>query len=254
MHIEAIPQQMRLVSHALLQTLELGLLEVVLQDGAVLRVRAFIDDDPRALAGAQSPHVGETDLGDYHVKVVLSLVDVCAHWNDAADADGVRLRWPRRGRVHDAVLGGAQEVGRSAEAVEHTAAHDARAVGMRVDVDLDGGVHPDDAKAADDLGRVRHLLRTQEKLVVVGLPVIVEALEALGRESDGGGRGEVQASRVEEVEESVLYHFGPDLQIVKVRVTQSTNDGVGNVSNAGLERQKGLGHPAVLNFVFEELD
>lgn len=43
--------------------------------------------------------------------------------------------------MHDAVLGRAKEVGRAAEAVEHSRAHDVSAVCMGIDVDLDGRVH-----------------------------------------------------------------------------------------------------------------
>jgi hypothetical protein len=53
-----------------------------------------------------------------------------------------------------------------------------------VDVDFDGGVHADDAKAADDFGGVGHLLRAQEQFWGICVPVVVEAVEAVRREAD----------------------------------------------------------------------
>lgn len=81
--VEAVEQQVRLVTHTLAQTVALGLLEVVGEDGLVLGVGALLDDDTGALAGAQTADVGKTLLGDDNVKVMLGLVDVGAHWDDA---------------------------------------------------------------------------------------------------------------------------------------------------------------------------
>lgn len=50
-HVERLEQQVRLVAHALAQALELGLVEVVLQDRLVVGVRALLDDDAGALLG-----------------------------------------------------------------------------------------------------------------------------------------------------------------------------------------------------------
>lgn len=49
-HIIGVPQQMRLVSPSLPQALELGLVEVVLENGLVIRVSALVNDDPGTLA------------------------------------------------------------------------------------------------------------------------------------------------------------------------------------------------------------
>jgi hypothetical protein len=102
---------------------------------------------------------------------MLRLIDMRAHGHDAADAVWVRLARPRARRVHDAVFGAAQEIRAAAQTVQHAAAHDAGAVGVGVDVDFDGRVHADDAEAADDLGRVGDLLRAEEELGVVVLPL-----------------------------------------------------------------------------------
>lgn len=86
------------------------------------------------------------------VQIVLGLVDVGAHGHDAADAGGVRLGRSTAGRVHDGILCGAEEVGRSTQAVEHARAHHAGAVGVRVDVHLDRRVHTNHAQPSNDLG------------------------------------------------------------------------------------------------------
>ena len=83
---------------------------------------------------------------------MLRLVEVRAHGHNATHAVRIRLTLPGAGGVHDAVLGAAQEVGATAEPVQHAAAHDAGAVGVGVDVDFDRRVHADDAEATDDLG------------------------------------------------------------------------------------------------------
>ena len=53
---------------------------------------------------------------------MLSLVDVGAHGDNAADAVRVRLGGPGARGVHDTVLGAAQEVGAASEAIQHAAA------------------------------------------------------------------------------------------------------------------------------------
>lgn len=102
--VKAVEEQVRLVAPALAQALELGLVEVALEDGLVVGVGALVDDDAGALLGGQTADVGKTGLGHDHVEVVLGLVDVRAHGHDTADAVGIRLGGPGRGRVHDGVF------------------------------------------------------------------------------------------------------------------------------------------------------
>ena len=244
------------MSHTLLQTLELGPVEVVGQDGLVVGVSALLDDDAGALAGGQAADVSQTLLGDDDVEVVLGLVDVGAEGDDAGDTGGVGLGGPGGGGVHDAVLGVAEEVGGAAEAVEHARAQHAGGVGVGVHVNLDGGIHADAAQAADDLGGVGDGLAAEEQLAGVALPVVVEALEAVGGEADGGGGGEVEVAAVEEVEEGVLQDFGPDLEVVEVGAAlgETADDGVGDVADAGLDGEEVLGQAALVDLVLEELD
>lgn len=80
---------------------------------------------------------------------------------------------------------------------------------MCVDIDLNGGVHANDPQSADDLRVIGDGLRTQDELVVVAIPVLVEALEAIRGKADRSCSGEVQVAGIEKVEEGVLEDFGP---------------------------------------------
>ena len=184
MHIERIPQQMRLMAPPLPQALKLRLVEVVPQDGPILGMRTLSDDDPGALARRQAPHIRKALLGDDDVEVVLGLVDVRAHGHDARDVRGVRLGRPRRRRMHDAVFGRAEEVRRAAQLVQHPAVYDAGRVGVRVDIDFDRRVHADDAQPLDNIRRVRDLLRAEEELGRVLVLFLVEAGRAVREEAD----------------------------------------------------------------------
>lgn len=254
MHVEAVEEQVRLVAHTLTQALKLGLLEVSLENRLVHIVGALVNDHAGSLAGSQTANVGKTSFGNHNVQVVLSLINVSAHGDNARDTVGVRLGGTSRGSVHDGVLGVSQEISRATETVEHAGAHDAGRVGVSVNVNLDGGVHADDTKATDDLGGVGHLLRAEEELVLVGLPVLVEALEAVGGEADRGSGGEVEAARVEKIKEGILDDLGPHLEVAEVGVVQTTNDGIGYVADTGLERKKVLGKTAVLHLVLKEFN
>ncbi|KAI6775942.1 hypothetical protein HG530_002700 [Fusarium avenaceum] len=225
--VEGVEEQVGLVAHALLETLALGLLVVVGEDGLVLGVSALVDDNAGTLAGGQAADVGETLLGDDNVEIVLGLVDMGAHGDDARDTVGT---------------------------VEHAGSADAGRVGVGVDVDLNRGVHANDTETLDDLGGVGNSLASQKDLVGVGVPVVIEALEAVGREADGGGSGVVELSRVEEVKESVLNNLGPNLEVLELGIIKTTNNGVGDVSDSGLQRQEVGGHAAVSDLMLEELN
>ena len=242
------------MAHTLAEALELGLLEVSLEDGLVDVVGALVDDDAGTLAGRETTDIGETDLGDDDIEIVLGLIDVGAHGDDARNTVGVGLGGTGGGRVHDGVLGVAEEISGTTETVEHAGAHDVGGVGVGVDVDLDGGVHADNTETTDDLGGVGNGLRTEEDLVIVVVPVLVEALEALGGEADRGGGSEVELASIEEIEEGILDNLSPDVEVLEVGVLKTTNDGVGDVTDTGLHGEEVLGETAVGNLVLEELD
>ena len=91
---------------ALLQALEFGSVKVVLQDRLVVWVGALLDDDTSALLGTQATDVGETLFCDDNVEVVLCLINVRAHRDNAGDTCWVCLGGTSRGSVHDGVLCG----------------------------------------------------------------------------------------------------------------------------------------------------
>jgi hypothetical protein len=187
---------------------------------------------------------------------MLCLINVCAHGDNAGDTSWVGLGRTGGGSVHDRVLGVAEEIGGSAETVQHTAAHHASAVGVSVDVDLNRGVHADDSQSLDNLRGVGDGLRAEEELRRVTLVVVVEAFETVGAESDGGRGSEVEVAAVEEVEEAVLKHLGPDLEVLEVGTArgQATNNGVGDVTDTGLNGSEVRREATVLYLMLEELN
>lgn len=60
MHLEGLEEQVRLVTHALLQALEFGPVKVILQDGFVVGVRALVDDDASAFTGGETTDIRQT--------------------------------------------------------------------------------------------------------------------------------------------------------------------------------------------------
>lgn len=157
--------------------------------------------------------------------------------------------------MHDAVLAAPQEVGRASETVEHTTAHDVRAVGVGVEVHFDGSVHAYTPQPPNNLRRIRDLLRAQEEFGCVAVPVLIEAVKAIGGKADGSCGCEVEVPRVEEVEETVLQHFGPDFEVFEVCAArgEAAHDCVGDVADAGLDGQEVLREPAVFYFVLQEV-
>ena len=102
---------------------------------------------------------------------MLRLIHMRTHRHNTAHTRGIRLTRSRAWRVHDTVLGTSQEICTATESVQHSRSHHAGAVGVCVDIDFDGRVHADDAETTDNFGRVGHLLRTEEELGVVVLPL-----------------------------------------------------------------------------------
>lgn len=119
MHIERVEEHMRLMTHALTQTFELGLVEVVLEDRDVVRMSTLFDDDTGTLARRQTTDISKTLLCNNDVQIVFSLVYVSAHGNDARDTSGIGFAWASRGSVHDRVFGRTQEVGASTQTIQH---------------------------------------------------------------------------------------------------------------------------------------
>lgn len=187
---------------------------------------------------------------------MLCLVNVTAERYNTRQTSRVDLAGPRARSVHDTVLGVTQEIGRSTETVQHARTHHTGAVGVGVDVNLDRGVHTDAAQPADDLGGVRDQLGTEQKLRSIQVPVVVKALEPFRREPDRSGRGKVEVTAVEEIQESILQDLGPHLEILELitSLAQTSHDSVGDVSDTRLDGQEVLRQAAVVDFVFQELN
>lgn len=66
MHLEGLEEEVGLVTHALLQALEFGAVEVILQDGGVVGVRALLDNDPCALERRET-----TDISQALIRVLV---------------------------------------------------------------------------------------------------------------------------------------------------------------------------------------
>src|ERR1022692_3763463 len=90
-----------------------GALEVVLECGPEIGVRAIIDDLASTPFRSQVAQVSDALLGDDHVDVVLSMVDVGHHGHDTRDSTCLGLRGAEEYR--DAAVPG--EVGGAPDAV-----------------------------------------------------------------------------------------------------------------------------------------
>jgi len=248
MHIESLEKMMRLMAHSLAKANLLGSVEVVEKDWLILWVSTLFDNDTGTLTWRKTTDIGKTLFSNDNVQIVLSLINVSAHGNNARDSVRISLGWASGWGMHDGELGVSQEISGSSKTIQHSGSHNTGRVGMGIDINLDGCVHADNTETSDNLGRVGNNLGTKQKLVVVAVPVVVEALETIGREADGGGGGKLELARVKEVEEVVLEHFGPDTEVLEFRVCQATDNGVGNVADTGLKGEKTLWKTASLHF------
>jgi len=75
-HVVGVPEQVRLVSPALLETLEFRAVEVVGQDWLVIWVCALLDDLPGSLGWRHTCNASQTLFCDHNVQIVFGLVDV----------------------------------------------------------------------------------------------------------------------------------------------------------------------------------
>ena len=227
-----------------------GTVEVVAQLVTVVGVGAVFNDKAGALTRGFAAQIGQTLLGDQHHHVVLGVVVVGNHRHDA----GNRPAFGYRRRHEEGQEGVAGEVAGAANAVHHFGAHDVGGIDVAVDVGFDHRVHADDAEAADQLGVVGHFLRTQDDFAAQRVDVVVEALECVGAERQGGGGCGKHFAAQNQVEHAVLQYFGVADQIVKRAVLQAGQYGVGNVADTRLQRQQVFRQASHFDFVREEVD
>lgn len=175
MHLEGAVERERQVfalrmPEAVFQKVHQGLAEV--------RVRAVLDNEPCTVFGSKPAEIGKALLRHEDLRVVFRMVHV-AHVGHYA-RDGATLRDRRREEEPEGTV--ACEIRRTADAVHHRrAAHEA-AIHVPEDIRLEGGVHRDDAHAANDVGAVAHLLLAEhEMLLPVGRILYKLALGTFGQ-------------------------------------------------------------------------
>lgn len=195
-------------------------------------------------------------LSDNDIQIMLRLINMRAHGHDATHSSRIRLARPRAGRMHNAILRRPQEIRTSTQPVQHPTPHHARAIRMRINIDLDRRVHPNDAQPSNNLGRIAHLLRAQNQLRRIGFPALVEPLKAVWGKADARRRREIQMPAVEQVQEAVLQHLGPHFEVAELgaAAAQPAYHGVGDVPDAGLDGEERLWEASVGDLVLEEFD
>src|SRR5690606_34120035 len=147
-----------------------GALEIVLEQRPERGVRALFDDAAGALAGRQATQVRQALFGHDHHGVVLGVVHVAGHRDDARDQAALG----GAGRHEHRQVAVAGEIAGAADAVHDPAPGDVGGVDVAVQVGLDHAVHGDAAEAADQLRVVGDLLRAQDDPLAVEVDVAVE--------------------------------------------------------------------------------
>lgn len=186
----------------------LGEVEVLAQQGTIDGMCGVLDDFVGALQGILAAQVGNTLVGDDDIYRVRVVVGIGNHGHDSTDAvillDG--------GAQEDADVGVAGEVARTAHAVHQAGAAHVGRVDVAIDVGLDGSVHGDDAKTANNLRIVADFAGTHEHLVVQGLALLEELVHGLAGEGHRAGAGELALAALEQLENAVLNHLGVHLE------------------------------------------
>ena len=156
---------------------------------AKVGVGTVLDDEPRAVFRGEPAEVGKALLRHENLRIVLRVVHMAHVGHDAAD--GAALR--DRGRKEEAEGAVAGKVRRAADAVHHCRTANETAVHVPEDIGLEGGVHRDDAHAADDVGAVAHFLLAEHEMLFPVGGVLYELLlrRLRKRERRTGGDSEL---------------------------------------------------------------
>ena len=156
---------------------------------AEIRVCAILDNQAGAFFGSKPTQVGKALLRHENLRIVLRVVHMAHVGHDAAD--GAALR--DRGRKEEAEGAVAGKVRRAADAVHHCRTANETAVHVPEDIGLEGGVHRDDAHAADDVGAVAHFLLAEHEMLFPVGGVLYELLlrRLRKRERRTGGDSEL---------------------------------------------------------------
>ncbi|KAH3668618.1 hypothetical protein OGAPHI_002372 [Ogataea philodendri] len=253
-HLEGVLQQMWLVQSLFLVAVELSTVVVVLQLVSVVWVGTLVNNLVHTLLWRTASQISKSVIGHNDVQIVLGVVNVRSKWNHTRNTSRIGLAWSGCRSVHDGQLGISQEISRSSQSVQHSRSVNVGGVGVRIDVNLNRSVHGNDTESSDDLWRVRHNLRSQTQLLGEQVPVVKELLESVVRQSDGGGSSIVHGTVLEEWQERVLQNLGPDGQVLELGVGQTSDNGIGNVTNTGLQWVQVGRKSAGLDLVLEEVD
>ena len=223
---------------------------IILEHRPVLRVDAFVDDLDRALFRGRPPEVGQSLFGDDHVHVVLAVIDVGDHRDDAGDVSPGRHGG--RGKDRDERVSG--EVAGTPDAVDDPRAVDVGRVDVAVQVELHAPVHRQDAQPLDDPDVIADRLGAQEDLVLVRVDVLPEFFDHGRRYGKRRRRRKGDLPGVDEREHPVLDHLGVHGQVLEIRIQQAVQHRVGDVAHAGLKREEVPGESPFLHLVLEEIE
>ena len=142
----------------------------------------------------------------------------------------------------------------SADAVLDPRSHHLGRVDVAIDVGLDQSIHRDAAQATDQLRVVRDFLRAQDDLALELRHPTIQVGRRLGAERKGGGRGDGQFAGVQQVQHPVLDDFGIGGHPLERAVHQARQHRIGDIADAGLQRQQTGRQAPDLHLVLQELD
>ena len=160
--------------------------------------------------------------------------------------DGAVLGGGGGGENGDARVAGV--VAGAADAVHDGPLADVGGVDVARQIHLNGGVHGDDAQAADHLGGVAELLGPEDDLALVVVDMGIEPLPGGGGDGEGRAAGAGHLARVDELHHRVLHDLGIDAQVLQLGAGQGGEHRVGHAAHTGLHGGQRIGQTAGRHF------
>ena len=247
MHLEGTVNRER-------QVPALRMLQAVLQEVGQrftkIGMGAVLDDEPRTVFRGEPAEVGKALLRHEDLRVVFRVVHVAHVGHDAAD--GAALRDRRREEESEGAVTG--KVRRAADAVHHRRAAHKTAVHVPEDIGLEGGVHRDDAHAANDVGAVAHLLLAEHEMLFPIGGVLHELLLRRLRKRERRAGGNTELALLQEREHRFLDDFGEQVDAPEtIVVRHRAQDGIRDLPDSALVGHP-LREPAVRFFEADEVE